>query len=107
MPQRNAASVFPDPVGAQIRVCAPDAIAGQPEAWAGVGASNDASNQRRTGFEKGSRGDFWVADVLMANLLTLPTAPLGPPGAAKPAPFRSRGPEGRRCCSLGLALGAD
>ena len=77
MPQRKAASVFPDPVGAQIRLCAPDAIAGQPAAWAGVGASNEASNQRRTGSEKGSRGDFWVAGVLMANLLTLPTTPVG------------------------------
>ena len=49
MPQRKAARVFPEPVGAQIRVCSPEAIAGQPAAWAGVGASNDSSNQRRTG----------------------------------------------------------
>ena len=73
MPQRNEASVLPEPVGAQISVCAPEAIAGQPAAWAGVGASNDASNHLRTGSEKGSRGDSWVADVLIANLLTLPT----------------------------------
>jgi hypothetical protein len=77
MPQRKAASVFPDPVGAQMRVCEPEAIAGQPAAWAGVGASNDAWNHFLTGSEKGSRGDFWVADVLMANLLTLQIASLG------------------------------
>ncbi len=49
MPQRKAASVLPEPVGAQIRVCSPEAIAGQPCACAGVGASKEASNQRRTG----------------------------------------------------------
>jgi hypothetical protein len=42
-----------------------------------VGASNDAWNHLLTGSEKGSRGDFGVADVLMANLLTLPIAPVG------------------------------
>ena len=42
MPQRNAASVLPEPVGAQISVLRAEAIAGQPCAWAGVGASNDA-----------------------------------------------------------------
>src|SRR3954454_23709424 len=71
IPQRNEARVFPEPVGAQIKVCEPDAIAGQPAAWAGVGASNDAWNHLRTGSEKGSRGDFWVAGVAMANLPTL------------------------------------
>ena len=42
MPQRKALRVLPDPVGAQIRVFAPDAIFGQPAACAGVGASKDA-----------------------------------------------------------------
>jgi hypothetical protein len=55
-------------------VCFPEAMAGHPAAWAGVAASNEASNHFLTGFEKGSRGDFGVAGVLMANLLTLPTA---------------------------------
>ena len=53
MPHRNALSVLPEPVGAQISVIAPDANYGQPFAWAGVGASNEASNQRLTGAEKG------------------------------------------------------
>jgi hypothetical protein len=72
IPQRKAARVFPEPVGAQIRVFAPEAIAGQPRAWAGVGASKESSNHFLTGSEKGSRGDFAVADGLMANLPTLP-----------------------------------
>ena len=52
-------------------MCAPEAIAGHPAACAGVGASNEASNHLRTGSEKGSRGERWVAGVLMANLPTL------------------------------------
>src|SRR3954447_17017079 len=83
IPHRNEARVLPEPVGAQISVCSPEAIAGQPAACAGVAASNEASNQRRTGSEKGSRGDFGVVGGLMANLLTLPTAYpglRGPPG---------------------------
>ena len=68
---------MPEPVGAQIRVCAPEAIAGQPAAWAGVAASNEASNHLRTGSEKGCRGDFGVVGVLMPNLPTLPIGPRG------------------------------
>ena len=41
----------------------------------GVTARVEFTNHLRTGSEKGSRGDFGVADVLMANLLTLPIAP--------------------------------
>ena len=50
MPYRNAASVFPEPVGAWISVWPPAAIAGQPSAWAGVGPANVRSNQERVGF---------------------------------------------------------
>src|SRR5689334_6807781 len=78
MPQRKDARVLPEPVGAQISVCLPEAIAGQPAACAGVGASNEASNHRWTGSENGSRGDFGVAGVLMANLLTLQMGSPGP-----------------------------
>jgi hypothetical protein len=56
MPQRKLARVLPDPVGAQIRVLAPLEIASQPPAWAGVGPSKDASNQRLTGALKGASG---------------------------------------------------
>src|SRR4051794_40429030 len=56
MAYRKAASVFPEPVGAWISVCAPDAITGQPFSCAGVGASNAASNQARVFWLKTSRG---------------------------------------------------
>jgi hypothetical protein len=55
MPQRKLASVFPEPVGAQISVLAPSEIASQPPAWAGVGPSKEASNQRLTGSLNGAR----------------------------------------------------
>ena len=54
MPQRNAASVLPEPVGARISVCSPAAMAGQPCAWAAVGAGNEVANHARTGSEKRS-----------------------------------------------------
>src|SRR4051812_50130940 len=49
MPARNAASVLPEPVGAQIRTCSPRAMAGHPWAWAGVGWPKAWANQRRVG----------------------------------------------------------
>ena len=56
---------MPDPVGAQIRVFSPATIFGQPIAWAGVGAANDASNQRLTGSLKGlSGGDSAVSEAM-------------------------------------------
>ena len=54
MPQRNAVSVLPDPVGARISVCSPDAMAGQPRSCASVGAGNEVENQARTGSENRS-----------------------------------------------------
>ena len=56
MPQRKLARVLPEPVGAQIKVLAPLEIASHPPAWAGVGPSKDASNQRLTGALNGARG---------------------------------------------------
>ena len=44
---RNAASVLPEPVGAEISVCSPVAIAGHACAWAGVGAAKARSNHSR------------------------------------------------------------
>src|SRR6266542_2941887 len=67
IPHRNAASVFPEPVGAQISVFAPPVMSGQPIAWAGVGASKEASNQRLTGVENGVRADSAVAFASVAN----------------------------------------
>ena len=56
IPQRKPASVLPEPVGAQISALAPPEIASQPPAWAGVGPSKEASNQRRTGALNGASG---------------------------------------------------
>jgi hypothetical protein len=49
---RNAARVFPEPVGARSSVCRPSAIAFQPLVCASVGASNDPSNQACVAGEK-------------------------------------------------------
>ena len=68
-------SVLPEPVGAQISVLSPEAIAGQPLSWAGVGASNEASNQRLTGAENGSSAvDVSVGFEAMSNPLSLRSA---------------------------------
>ena len=77
IPQRKAASVFPEPVGAQISVLAPLEIAGQPPACAGVGASNDFSNHLRTGAENGSSACFALAFRSEANPLILRTGASG------------------------------
>ena len=37
-------------------MCSPEAMAGQPWAWAAVGSAKVVSNQARTGAEKGERG---------------------------------------------------
>src|SRR5215212_5681605 len=64
----NAASVFPEPVGAQMSVLAPEAILGHPSACAGVGASKEALNHRRTGSLKESRGsDLAVSGGMVLN----------------------------------------
>src|SRR5215212_2865911 len=52
MPYRNAVSVLPDPVGAWIRTCPLDAIAGHPRSCGGVGASKVPSNHARVAGEK-------------------------------------------------------
>src|SRR6185295_15868935 len=48
MHQRKAASVFPVPVGARMRVDSPRAMDGQPIICGVVGAGNTASNHSRT-----------------------------------------------------------
>jgi len=52
MPERNAASVLPEPVGAWMSTLEPLAIAGQPSSCAGVGAAKERSNQARVFSEK-------------------------------------------------------
>ena len=82
MPQRKALRVLPEPVGAQMSVLAPEAIFGQPAAWAGVGTSNEASNQRLVGSLKSARGvDFALESVAMLNRSSLCTPPATDGGA--------------------------
>ena len=76
MQMRNAASVFPEPVGAEISVCLPPAMAGQPCAWASVGTRNLRSNHSRTIGWKIDRGsiirkiyhrDSEIAEITLQN----------------------------------------
>ena len=64
MAHRNAASVLPEPVGAEISVCSPVAIAGQACACTAVGAAKAAANQSRTRGVNAARGSC-VAAVAM------------------------------------------
>src|SRR5215469_6311841 len=45
---RKAASVLPEPVGAEIRVVFPEAMCGQPYCCGSVGVPNRDTNQSRT-----------------------------------------------------------
>ena len=48
-------SVLPEPVGAQISVCSPFAMWGQPWICGGVGEGNEDANQALTAGENASR----------------------------------------------------
>src|SRR5581483_5828059 len=48
MQARNAASVLPDPVGAEIRVVRPARMCGQPCSWGSVGVPNRRTNHSLT-----------------------------------------------------------
>src|SRR5687768_11841395 len=61
--RRNAASVFPDPVGAEIRTSRPRAISGQPRICGSVAPSNRAENHSLT------RGSKIVKDIEQAKRL--------------------------------------
>src|SRR5262249_35271187 len=66
---RKAASVLPEPVGARMSVCRPEAMAGQPCRWAAVGSPNSERNHSRTGARNGARGSGVSMRIL------LPTTP--------------------------------
>ena len=53
---RNAASVLPDPVGAEISTCSPEAIAGHACSCAAVGCSKAPANHSRVRALKSSSG---------------------------------------------------
>src|SRR5260370_22974483 len=55
MHQKNAASVLPLPVGADISVCWPAATERQPPSWTSVGAGKAPENQARAAGENRSR----------------------------------------------------
>src|SRR5690348_6398176 len=59
---RNAASVLPEPVGAAIRACRPDWIAGQARVCADVGAGKALLNQRATAGWK-----FWSGMTVIVS----------------------------------------
>ena len=48
---RNAVSVLPDPVGAQISVCSPATMCGHPSTCGGVGDGNELANHSATAGE--------------------------------------------------------
>ena len=64
---RNAASVLPEPVGANSKVWRPWAIASQPLVWASVGAANEPSNQARVAGEKAA------SDTILTRYPVTPT----------------------------------
>src|SRR5947208_3708575 len=81
---RNAASVLPDPVGASSSVWSPAAMAGQPWAWAPVGARKLASNHARVGAPKRSSGDSAITGHGIGGL----RHSRRPPGAGRMLPDR-------------------
>ncbi|MEY3749477.1 MAG: hypothetical protein RLZZ449_1373 [Actinomycetota bacterium] len=60
MHERNAVSVLPLPVGAQINVCSPLRMCGQPSICGVVGCGNDDANHALTLLENPSR-TWWSA----------------------------------------------
>ena len=75
MPQRKAASVFPDPVGDKISVFSPDAILGHPNRCGGVASAKEVSNQARTGAEKGFSGSAGTSITVLATGNDIPGRP--------------------------------
>jgi len=53
---------LPDPVGAQMSVCSPAAMAGQPCSWAAVGSAKVARNQSEVAAVKPLSGSVGGAD---------------------------------------------
>ncbi len=79
MPQRNAASVLPEPVGALISVCSPEAIAGHACACAAVGSAKARVNQSRTCGVKGASGIGGASEPTPRPWPARDGAPVGSP----------------------------
>ena len=67
MAHRNAASVFPDPVGAITKVWSPSAMASQACDWAGVGVAKVPVNQRRVAGANRPSGPAGLTSVVDAG----------------------------------------
>lgn len=80
MATRNAANVFPLPVGAEMSVCSPAMIRANPCSWAAVGAGNDDENHARTAGENCSiigllaTAEEYLLGVSIGTLSAMPTA---------------------------------
>ena len=72
---RNAASVFPLPVGDRMSVDSPRAIAGQPSACGAVGSPNDAPNHSATAGWKTERGTDRSYNHVVLEVPVVPSAP--------------------------------
>ena len=75
MPQRKAANVLPEPVGADSSTCSPEAIAGQACSWAAVGAANARANQSRVAGLKPSSAEMPAAVATYGEASALPRGP--------------------------------
>ncbi len=68
MPARKAASVLPEPVGAQTSVSRPRGMRGQPAACASVGAPKRRSNQAWTaGWNEASTSEVPVVATIVTS----------------------------------------
>src|SRR5215813_15303094 len=89
---KNAASVLPDPVGAEIRVVSPARMCGQPWTCGSVGVANRLTNQSRTsGCAHSNPGESGSSDSAFMALSFHSTAKLqfaregaSPLGAERP-----------------------
>src|SRR5437870_4695188 len=77
MHQKNAASVLPLPVGADISVCCPAATARQPPSWTSVGEANVLENQARAAGENRSRTEGM--DLSLGCRICVPCLPYSLP----------------------------
>jgi len=88
MATRNAANVFPDPVGANSSVWCPLAMRGQALACTAVGLSNASTNHSRRGGWKCLSGPSFARDAI-SDIKPISAAPSDQPPWAAPVCRRS------------------
>src|SRR5262249_25788806 len=85
---KNAASVLPDPVGAEIRVVSPARMCGQPWTCGSVGVANRRTNQSRTnGCAHSNPGESGSSDSAFMALPSILPRSRNSPGRARVAPL--------------------